>query len=1035
MGKNKNWFIESTVEAGEVVINDGGSSVDFRIEGDTDANLLVTDGSADKVGIGTNSPDTKLEVSSDNVGELFTISNHNVSASMPAEMILQKSRGSKLSPATMGDSDEIGQISWKGYDGSNYDELAYIKVDSASVSGDTSKMTLHSDSFVLDTGTLQFGTGGAVSSIKTSGSVAGLTGSDYEEQLVTVAAVAASLSYASLGTLSWTSKDTDNILRATDNGNGGGNALIWSSATKVSIGADTVGAQSEIFKVTGATTIIGGAVTIGANGTGHDVIFYSDTSNAAFTWNDVVDDTHGGTAGGLHLGVDDTGVDFVAHGATANKRLWWDQSADKLFAYGHAHLGYLTGDVLTVKGTLTTAAVDEPILVKAISSSQNEDVFRVYDKDGNLDFNVSETGAVEINSSIVLSDTATGIYQGQMVLQSLSNQTTLNIDNGAAGSQVFNLKRSATSLFNIDASNNFNFIGLTGTHKYSNEAKFKTAVFKINDASDSASAGELQVAKLTTSSGNLNLDSAGGTVAVADNLSVTGDLTVDGSTNFSDTTSTSFHIASGGSNLGWKAIDMADASSTPLNNVAKWIHPVDSTGGKNTAGIATRYIASDSSMFITTKDEADIITIAPGYDIDGGTVYIGRSASKQADLLVTGNTTVTGNLTVSGSFSGTMASSGTTSSSFQIDSDTTGPKLVDVTGDSNTLGIYTDGDAAAPINTTGIQTTTNYDSSGQIDIKAYGAAIVMTPYSQGSSHATKKVNIVGAVTVNGDSSTSNNSQIWNALRLGNFGHTATYTASSQTLANNDVRIYQDAGFMTFDSSADQISVVGSDLYFGSDGTQNDYTHKVYFYGNDSSDYMQWNGPDSQLKIHHNHGVGNTTLLVDRGDIVFGTVSQNYSDVTMHGSSSTMFKADASTDVVTFGGGIMNTPIIQTAATVTLSDIDSGKVIWLDMESNDITVTLPNAASATSEKCYYEFKVIRNNSTENNFVLVSGGGQFRGGVSWSHIDGGTPASFSTYDAATTITFDDAEVGSHYAVVCKSSKWYISGLHSSDDTPTV
>ena len=177
------------------------------------------------------------------------------------------------------------------------------------------------------------------------------------------------------------------------------------------------------------------------------------------------------------------------------------------------------------------------------------------------------------------------------------------------------------------------------------------------------------------------------------------------------------------------------------------------------------------------------------------------------------------------------------------------------------------------------------------------------------------------------------------------------------------------------------------------------------------------------------------VLVDRGDIVFGTVSQNYSDVTMHGSSSTMFKADASTDVVTFGGGIMNTPIIQTAATVTLSDIDSGKVIWLDMESNDITVTLPNAASATSEKCYYEFKVIRNNSTENNFVLVSGGGQFRGGVSWSHIDGGTPASFSTYDAATTITFDDAEVGSHYAVVCKSSKWYISGLHSSDDTPTV
>ena len=84
MGKNKNWFIESTVEAGEVVINDGGSSVDFLIEGDTDANLLVTDGSADRVGIGTNTPTSKFEVTSDTIGELLTVSNHNVSSSMPA---------------------------------------------------------------------------------------------------------------------------------------------------------------------------------------------------------------------------------------------------------------------------------------------------------------------------------------------------------------------------------------------------------------------------------------------------------------------------------------------------------------------------------------------------------------------------------------------------------------------------------------------------------------------------------------------------------------------------------------------------------------------------------------------------------------------------------------------------------------------------------------------------------------------------------------------------------------------------------------
>jgi hypothetical protein len=44
------------------VFNDGGADVDFRVEGDADANLLFVDASADRVGIGTNSPGCKLEV-------------------------------------------------------------------------------------------------------------------------------------------------------------------------------------------------------------------------------------------------------------------------------------------------------------------------------------------------------------------------------------------------------------------------------------------------------------------------------------------------------------------------------------------------------------------------------------------------------------------------------------------------------------------------------------------------------------------------------------------------------------------------------------------------------------------------------------------------------------------------------------------------------------------------------------------------------------------------------------------------------------
>ena len=47
---------------GEVVFNDGGANYDFRIEGDTNANLFFVDASAEAVGIGTASPGSALEI-------------------------------------------------------------------------------------------------------------------------------------------------------------------------------------------------------------------------------------------------------------------------------------------------------------------------------------------------------------------------------------------------------------------------------------------------------------------------------------------------------------------------------------------------------------------------------------------------------------------------------------------------------------------------------------------------------------------------------------------------------------------------------------------------------------------------------------------------------------------------------------------------------------------------------------------------------------------------------------------------------------
>ena len=66
------WTSPYIAAAGALVWNETGAAVDARFEGDTDANLLFLDGSADTVGIGTATPLEKLHIGQGNICALRT---------------------------------------------------------------------------------------------------------------------------------------------------------------------------------------------------------------------------------------------------------------------------------------------------------------------------------------------------------------------------------------------------------------------------------------------------------------------------------------------------------------------------------------------------------------------------------------------------------------------------------------------------------------------------------------------------------------------------------------------------------------------------------------------------------------------------------------------------------------------------------------------------------------------------------------------------------------------------------------------------
>ncbi len=105
-----------------VIINPNAADMDFQVAGDTVSNLIYANAGTDRVGIGTNAPESDLHITSSATGNIFILECTDAgTASGPDISMIRNS----ASPAA---NDFLGRLVFKGKDaGGNIDEYANIK--------------------------------------------------------------------------------------------------------------------------------------------------------------------------------------------------------------------------------------------------------------------------------------------------------------------------------------------------------------------------------------------------------------------------------------------------------------------------------------------------------------------------------------------------------------------------------------------------------------------------------------------------------------------------------------------------------------------------------------------------------------------------------------------------------------------------------------------------------------------------------------------------------------------------------------------
>ena len=138
-----------------------------------------------------------------------------------------------------------------------------------------------------------------------------------------------------------------------------------------------------------------GTVTIGADGTGYDVIFYTATSGNRWWIDEDADTMYANVTsvfgGNITVGVDDAGKDVTFYGDTASSQMLWDTSDDQM-EFGNATM---TMSDARTSGTATITGLTIDMYNKLDTGSSN-------DRIGAAISTIGDTSTYEIRDSVAI---------------------------------------------------------------------------------------------------------------------------------------------------------------------------------------------------------------------------------------------------------------------------------------------------------------------------------------------------------------------------------------------------------------------------------------------------------------------------------------------------------------------------------------------------------------------------------------------------------------------------------------------------------